>query len=542
MKHNLEKDLKRWLKRKVSISLATIVIFAITGSVGLAENLTENYSEGDFKNGWGHADDAKAQTVAEAFNKTNAQINQNTEAVKQLKVNLSDFAKLSGENTFIGNNTFRGENPNSTFTVEVKGIAVDKKTNTPLETEASTVKHSITNVGSYTRADGKKKIHNAIMQRDKLESMDEKDQIVFHTLDDTGSHLVARGAKKDGNDKVTIHTKIFDDQHKEIASQTFHYDGIYVKAMQDKKIHNSINGGIEFELNKNGSYTTAKKENNIVNRVEESVEQRLNKDGSSTVVDVITASNTSPAIKDVVEEVEYQMENGKKVRKSKGQLASHILNKNGSTIKVKNGNTIVNEVADGAKLVMNKDASKFTKDLYVGKLVWRDRSKNKNELIIGNEKSRADGDMVGVVGFDNFITQGEYSFAVGIGNYVWDKKNSAFGINNIARGEFSSAFGAHNQASDKKSNAFGSYNVAKGEESSVFGVYNRAEGKQSNILGNSLFVSGENSGSFGNGLMREVEFVSKATLWGKAQHEGALPPPCIVRKDPRVPHTARRGA
>ena len=35
---------------------------------------------------------------------------------------------------------------------------------------------------------------------------------------------------------------------------------------------------------------------------------------------------------------------------------------------------------------------------------------------------------------------------------------------------------------------------------------------------------------------------SKATLWLKAQHEGALPPPCIVRKDPRVPHTARRGA
>ena len=34
----------------------------------------------------------------------------------------------------------------------------------------------------------------------------------------------------------------------------------------------------------------------------------------------------------------------------------------------------------------------------------------------------------------------------------------------------------------------------------------------------------------------------KATLWVKAQHEGALPPPCIVRKDPRVPHTARRGA
>ena len=36
--------------------------------------------------------------------------------------------------------------------------------------------------------------------------------------------------------------------------------------------------------------------------------------------------------------------------------------------------------------------------------------------------------------------------------------------------------------------------------------------------------------------------IIEATLWLKAQHEGALPPPCIVRKDPRVPHTARRGA
>ena len=32
---------------------------------------------------------------------------------------------------------------------------------------------------------------------------------------------------------------------------------------------------------------------------------------------------------------------------------------------------------------------------------------------------------------------------------------------------------------------------------------------------------------------------SRATL-STPTHEGALPPPCIVRKDPRVPHTARR--
>ena len=34
----------------------------------------------------------------------------------------------------------------------------------------------------------------------------------------------------------------------------------------------------------------------------------------------------------------------------------------------------------------------------------------------------------------------------------------------------------------------------------------------------------------------------KATLWAKAQHKGALTPPRIIRKNPQVPHTARRGA
>ena len=32
---------------------------------------------------------------------------------------------------------------------------------------------------------------------------------------------------------------------------------------------------------------------------------------------------------------------------------------------------------------------------------------------------------------------------------------------------------------------------------------------------------------------------SKANLWMKAQKEGALPPSCIVRKNPQVPQTAR---
>ena len=35
---------------------------------------------------------------------------------------------------------------------------------------------------------------------------------------------------------------------------------------------------------------------------------------------------------------------------------------------------------------------------------------------------------------------------------------------------------------------------------------------------------------------------SKATLWMKSQHEGALTTPCIIWKNPQVPHTARQVA
>ncbi|MBR8733951.1 hypothetical protein IX329_001540 [Fusobacterium necrophorum] len=350
MKYNLEKDLKRWLKRKASISLASIVVFAISGSVAFAANST-----------------------------------------------------LEGENTFTGNNTFKGEKQNSTFTVEVKGKATE---GAGLENEDSMVKYTLTNVGSYTRADGKKKIHNEIKKRGKLYSDNPEDQIVFHTLDDTGSHLVARGAKKEGNDKVTIHTKIFDDQNKEIASQTFHYDGIYVKAMQDKKIHNSINGGIEFELSKNGSYTTAKKENNIVNKVEDSVVTRLNKDGSS-----ITA------------------EKGKYIASELKEGGIHKLSDTGVFTKAYKGNKIINEVEGGAKLVMDETTSKFTKDLYVGNLVWRDTSTKNNELIIGNEENTAVGKLSVAIGFDNDV-EGENSTVVGSSNIVKGKQSSAFGNNN----------------------------------------------------------------------------------------------------------------
>ncbi|EHO18727.1 hypothetical protein HMPREF9466_02127 [Fusobacterium necrophorum subsp. funduliforme 1_1_36S] len=106
MEHNLEKDLRRWLKRKISISLATIVVFAITGSIGFA----------------------------------------------------ADPITSAGNNEFTGNNTFKGEKQESTFTVEVKGKATDPKDKSKtLEDQESTVKYTLTAVGSYTRADGKRK-------------------------------------------------------------------------------------------------------------------------------------------------------------------------------------------------------------------------------------------------------------------------------------------------------------------------------------------------------------------------------------------------
>ncbi|WP_081111599.1 YadA-like family protein [Fusobacterium necrophorum] len=434
MEHNLEKDLRRWLKRKISISLATIVVFAITGSIGFA----------------------------------------------------ADPITSAGNNEFTGNNTFKGEKQESTFTVEVKGKATDPKDKSKtLEDQESTVKHTLTAVGSYTRADGKKKIHNEIKKRGQLDNDKPEDQIVFHTLDDTGSHLVARGAKKingqNGQDSsVTIHSKIFDENNKEIASQTLKHDGIHtVVRNKDSVIANQVKNSIYSHMTGKGMNTVGEKDKFIRQEV---------KDGSSTIVDVITASNTSPSIKDVVEEVEYQMENGKKVRKSKGQLASHILNKNGSTIKVKNGNTIVSEVESGAKLVMDKDASRFTKDLYVGNNVWKDTSAIGNQLVIGNQSNEA---------------KKKDSIAIGFDNSVIREGAVALGKNNVISGQGSVVIGDTNDVSGKKSVAVGALNSVLSKDSVAVGSDN--------------FIDAEGAGSFGRG---EATVNSNGTVTHKYKNEG----------------------
>ena len=45
-----------------------------------------------------------------------------------------------------------------------------------------------------------------------------------------------------------------------------------------------------------------------------------------------------------------------------------------------------------------------------------------------------------------------------------------------------------------------------------------------------------------DGITNSMAMTLSKLLELVTQHEGALPPPGIVRKDPRVPHTAEQGA
>ncbi|MDY2572622.1 MAG: hypothetical protein SOW67_00925, partial [Fusobacterium necrophorum] len=574
MNHNLEKSLKRWLKRKISVSLAVIVVFVITGSVGFAEGeLDINLNESTFVNSFGNFKDAKAETVATYFNKTNTQVNQNTKTIKdleKLKVDLNDVAKLSKENKFTANNDFSG-GENIHFKVSIKGKAKDYKTKEYLEMEESTVEHSITSVGSYTRADGKKKIHNAIMQREKLESMEEKDQIVFHTLDDTGSHLVARGAKKingqNGQDSsVTIHSKIFDENNKEIASQTLKHDGIHtvvqqknpndskdsyvisnqvknsiysnmtsqgmetigekgkfikqeikdsvisrlnddgssVIAEKEKKIFNQVKDSVQLSLDKNGSYTTAQEGKNIVSKVDKSIQHRLTKDGSSLIA-----------------------EEGKSIASEVKNGAVHKLSNEGVFTKAHKGKKIISEVADGAKLVMDETASKFTKDLYVGNNVWKDTSAIGNQLVIGNQSNEAKKKDSIAIGFDNSVIS-EGALALGKNNVISGQGSVIIGDSNDVSGKKSLALGASNSVLRKRSLAVGSDNLVDAEESGVFGIGEatvnsngtvthkyRNEGKGSYAFGNfnSIAKGTENNFILGNKVKIE-EGINNSVVLG----------------------------
>ncbi|MCI7343913.1 MAG: YadA-like family protein [Fusobacterium necrophorum] len=78
MIHNLENKVKGCLKRRVSVTLAILTIFAITGSVGYAEELKTDYQKSDFNNySWLLGDRTNPEKVAQELNKTNKQVKEN---------------------------------------------------------------------------------------------------------------------------------------------------------------------------------------------------------------------------------------------------------------------------------------------------------------------------------------------------------------------------------------------------------------------------------------------------------------------------------
>ncbi|WP_442486179.1 YadA-like family protein [Fusobacterium necrophorum] len=580
MKHNLEKDLKRWLKRKVSISLATIVIFAITGSVGFAETLATDLNEGTFFNNILNFKDARASTVAEYFNKTNKQVNINTEDVAKLRVDLSDFARKSGDNEFTGKNTFTGKKEKD-FTITVKdkdeyrvlkaGMPShlessyetiewkDPKTNTGRE---STITHRINNTGSYTIVEGKKKIHFTVKEHGAMD-YDANKQLIYQTLDDTGSHLVARvdntvdpkdpkaGERLNPEDGA-INSKVIDRKTgKEIASYTLNWHGTHTIAEKDKGIHDLVKESIYVHLDKAGSNTVAEKDKRIRNEVKESVETRLDNNGSSIIAEkgktVVSKVKESVELKldskgsytiakegnNIVNKVEKSVEQrlhkdgsstiaeqGKYIASEAKGGGVHKLSDTGVFTKAYKGKTIINEVENGAKLVMNKDASKFTKDLYVGNLVWRDTSTKNNELIIGNEKNTASGKLSVAIGFDNNV-EGENSTAVGSSNTVKGKQSSAFGVRNQASeiestsvgyaneamGQYSSAIGHKNIVNKgaNNSSAIGEDNIITSSKSIAFGRKNTVKSFSSSAVGTENTIEANSGNSVAMGALNKVE-------------------------------------
>ncbi|WP_261791127.1 coiled-coil domain-containing protein, partial [Fusobacterium necrophorum] len=97
MIHNLEKNVKGCFKRRVSVTLAVLTVFAITGSVGFAADLTEEYKAADFmKHQYvystrgnftiGEFDDAAAAgLIMDEVGKTNKQVNENTKEIERLE-------------------------------------------------------------------------------------------------------------------------------------------------------------------------------------------------------------------------------------------------------------------------------------------------------------------------------------------------------------------------------------------------------------------------------------------------------------------------
>ncbi|MDK4516436.1 YadA-like family protein [Fusobacterium necrophorum] len=171
MVHNLEKNVKGCFKRRVSITLAMLTIFAITGSVGFAEILKENYEKKDF----GPLPIVSGPTrgnVATAFNKTNTQVNSNTVTIDVHSEELLKHNKAIEENkkAIEENKKAIEENKDAIQTEMAERVKADLANENAIKKEAE-IRHQVDQVLGERITDNKKAI-DAEVERSK--AADEK--------------------------------------------------------------------------------------------------------------------------------------------------------------------------------------------------------------------------------------------------------------------------------------------------------------------------------------------------------------------------------
>ena len=217
--------------------------------------------------------------------------------------------------------------------------------------------------------------------------------------------------------------------------------------------------------------------------------------------------------------------------------------KDGITSIAEKGKTINNRISTGQKdskgreilgagSTIREQGTEFHKDVNVGETYIRDTKNKKNELIIGNKYSRADGANASSLGHYNGV-YGENSTGVGSTNVVnganssalgykntiiGGKDSTAIGSQNKVNGEGSTALGKGNDIEGKDSTALGSDNTVKGEGSTALGKGNTVEKKHSTAIGNGNTVKGEFSSSLGNS--NSVEGNNSTALGNKNTVEG----------------------
>ncbi|MDK4485602.1 YadA-like family protein [Fusobacterium necrophorum] len=222
MVHNLEKNVKGCFKRRVSITLAMLTIFAITGSVGFAEILKENYEKKDF----GPLPTVSGPTrgnVATAFNKTNTQVNSNTVTID---VHSEELLK---------HNKAIEENKDAIQTEMAERVKADLANENAIKKEAE-IRHQVDQVLGERITDNKKAI-DAEVERSK--AADEKhDEGIAANKKAIEDEVARSKAKDDEHDKGIADNKkaIEDEVARSKAEDIKHDEGIAAnkKAIEDE--------------------------------------------------------------------------------------------------------------------------------------------------------------------------------------------------------------------------------------------------------------------------------------------------------------------